>query len=92
VSRQIFVNLPIADPTAATAAIIALSAGSREAVDEMVAKAVAAAAPPSASRRTTATCTATASRTRTVASGSSSSWNPARCRRAETALAPRSRR
>jgi predicted lactoylglutathione lyase len=69
-----FTGKPIADATKTTEVLLCLSRDSREAVDEMVAKARAAGGTVRARRRTTATCTATASKTRTATSGNCRSW------------------
>lgn len=64
-----FTKKEIADATTTSEVLIALSAESREKVDELVDKAIAQAAPRAARPRTTASCTAAPSTTSTATRG-----------------------
>ncbi|MCU1557215.1 MAG: Glyoxalase-like domain protein [Microbacteriaceae bacterium] len=77
---QGFTPKPIVDATSATEVLIALSAESREEVDALVDKAVAAGPSTTPNRRITASCTSAVFRTSTGTCGRSSGWIPLRCR------------
>ena len=72
-----FTHKEISDATRSTEVIVSLSTDSREIVDEMVSKAVAAAQPHPMDQKTTDSCTNMASRIWMGISGRSFSWNPA---------------
>ena len=71
-----FTSKDIADSTGSTEAIMAFSVDSREGVDDMFRKALAAGGTRPRRSRTTASCTATASRTPTATCGRSCGWTP----------------
>ena len=73
---QGFTKKPVADARKSTEVLIALSCDSREEVDEMVRKALAAGGTAPMRRRTTASCTPTASTTSTATCGKCSGWIP----------------
>lgn len=80
-----FTKKQIADATKTSEVLIALSSESREKVDELVDKAIAAGVPSPERPRTTASCTAAPSTTSTATPGRSSGWT----RRPSTADAGR---
>lgn len=83
-----FTKKQIADSSQTVEALLALSAESREKVDELVDKAIASGVPPPARPRSRATsCTAGPSSTRTVTTSRSSGWTR-RSSRAEQPSGP----
>jgi hypothetical protein len=69
-----FIDKPIVQAKEATEVLVCLSCESREEVDGLVAKAIAAGGRPRVRRRTTASCTATPSKTWTAISGNWRGW------------------